>query len=94
MSLQRYKILPYSYKQAKILGVEIFPSENLKYKIKVIDKNNKVFYIGANGYMDYPNYLLQNKALAEKKRINYKKRHEKFRHIINTKSYYADRILW
>jgi hypothetical protein len=94
MTLQQYKILPYSYKQAKILGVQIFPSENIKYKIKVIDKNNKVIYIGANGYMDYPNYLLKNKTLAEQKRINYKKRHEKYRHIQDSKSFYADRILW
>lgn len=89
-----YKITDYSKEQARKLGVIIKPSTNKNKKIDVFKEGKKVASIGALNYMDYPNYLLINKELAEEKRKNYKKRFENTRHIKNTNSFYADKILW
>lgn len=89
-----YKIKPYSYNQAKKLGVNIKPSTNPKKKIDVFRDEKKVASIGAIGYKDYPTYLQEDKSLAEKKRKNYKARHEKDRHKEGTAGYFADKILW
>ena len=92
----QYKIKPYTYEQAKKLNVSIFPSDNLKYKLELYDKyGNFLFYIGANGYNDYPTYLETcGKEYADERRRLYKLRHNKYRHLIGTKSYYADKLLW
>lgn len=89
-----YKIEPQQKKNAKKLNVEIKPSINPKKKIDVFKKNKKIASIGATGYMDYEKYKKIDKNLAEKKRINYKKRHEKDRNVKNTNGFYADKILW
>ena len=93
--MSNYKITNYSKEKAKDLNVKIKPSSNPKKKIDVFDKNNKLIVsIGAFGYKDYPTYLKDDKALAEKKRKAYKARHEKDRHIKGSAGYYADQILW
>ena len=90
-----YKILPYSYKQAKELNVNIKPSLNPKKKIDVFKDDKKIVSIGANKMMDYPNYMkYKGKTFAEERRKLYKKRHEKTRHVKGSGSYYADQILW
>jgi hypothetical protein len=89
-----YNISDYSYKQAKKLGVDIKPSSNPKKKIDVFKDGDKIASIGSIGYKDYSIYLKEDKALAEMKRKNYKKRHEKDRHIKNSNGYFADKILW
>ena len=90
-----YRILTYSYNQAKKLGVKIYPSDKPKYKIKVITNDDKPIYIGATGYSDYPTYLLTHgKEYADRRRYLYRKRHEKYRNIVGTPSYFADKILW
>ena len=91
-----YKITDYTKKQAKRLGVQVFPSDNPKYKIEIY--NNAGIYltsVGARGYGDYPTFI-QEKGLdyANKRRELYKKRHEKNRHNVGTRSYYADQLLW
>jgi hypothetical protein len=91
-----YQITPYTKKQAKRLGVQIFPSDNPKKKIEVYDKNGLfITYIGASGYKDYPTYV-EERGLeyANKRRQLYKKRHEKDRHKVGTAGYYADQLLW
>ena len=89
-----YKIQPYSYNQAEKLGVKISPSDNPKYKIKVFYKD-KIIYIGDSYYNDFPNYVLSHGLeYANKRRLLYKKRHEKDRHIVGTKGFFADKILW
>ena len=89
-----YKISPYSYQQAKILGVQIFPSEKPNKKIKVITKD-KTIYIGDTNYSDYPHYIeTHGIAYANNRRILYRKRHEKDRNIVGTAGYFSDKILW
>lgn len=89
-----YKILPYSYQQAAKLGVQIRPSLSKNKKIDVFKNGMKIASVGALGYGDYPHYLIINKDLAEKKRREYKARHEKDRHVIGSNGFYADKLLW
>lgn len=96
-----YKIKPYSYAQAKKLGVKIKPSDKPDKKIDVMDwNNNYILSIGAKSYKDYPTYLEEEKrgnypkGYAEERRRLYKIRHNKDRHKLGTASYYADKILW
>jgi len=89
-----YNILPYSYKEAQILGVEIVPSKNKKKKIDVYKNGKKVASIGAIGYGDYPHYLKVDKDLAKKKRTAYHLRHYKDIQKVNSPGWYAAKILW
>jgi hypothetical protein len=89
-----YQITDYSYQQAKKLGVDIKPSKNKNKKIDVFKNGNKLASIGGKGYKDYPNYLKENKTLAEERRKLYKIRHEKDRKIKGSAGYFADKILW
>ena len=95
-----YKILPYSFRKAKELGVVIKPSTNLLKKIDVFKNGKKIASIGAKGMNDYPTYLEKEKkgyyekGYAYKRRKLYKERHEKDRHIVGSNGYYADKILW
>ena len=91
-----YDITDYSYNQARALGVSIKPSKKTKYKIDVHDKYGKyMLSIGAKGYDDYPTYI-KTKGLeyANERRKLYKSRHNKDRHIQNSRGFFADKILW
>jgi hypothetical protein len=91
-----YKILPYTLIQSKKLGVIVKPSNKKDKKIDVYNKDNKyMLSIGFLGYNDYPNFINKfGKEYADKKRILYKKRHEKDRNIKGSKGFYADKLLW
>jgi hypothetical protein len=95
-----YKILPYSFEQAKKLNVVIKPSTNVLKKIDVFKNGKKVASVGAIGMNDYPTYMhlekygAVEKGYAKKRRELYKKRHEKDRKVIGSAGYYADKILW
>lgn len=95
-----YKILPYSFRKAKDLGVVIKPSTNILKKIDVFKNGKKIASIGARGMNDYPTYLEKEKkgyfekGYAYKRRKLYKERHEKDRHVVGSNGYYADKILW
>jgi len=90
-----YIIKNYSYQKAKQLNVIIKPSTHKNKKIDVYDKNNTfICSIGNLNFKDYPTYLTIDKDLANQRRKLYKLRHEKDRHIKNTKGFYADQILW
>ena len=91
-----YKILPYSYDKAKEIGVQIFPSDNPKYKIEIYDKNGVfISYIGDSRYSDFPHYMESNsRDYALRRRELYKKRHQKDRTKIGTRGWFADQILW
>lgn len=91
---QPYKILSYSYDQAKKLGVEIKPSTLKGKKIDVFQGGKKIASIGAKGYKDYPTYLQENKKIADERRANYKARHQSDRTKRGTPGFFADRILW
>ena len=95
-----YKILPYTFRKAKELGVVVKPSTNLLKKIDVFKDGKKVASVGARGMNDYPTYLEKEKkgyyekGYAYKRRKLYKERHEKDRHKKGTNGYYADKLLW
>jgi hypothetical protein len=91
-----YEITPYSYHQAKQLGVKIALSHNPKKKLDVFDWNgNFICSIGASGYGDFPTFYKEyGEQYALKKRQLYKKRHEKDRHKLGSPGYYSDNILW
>jgi len=91
-----YRIKPYSYAQAKKLGVTIKPSSVQGKKIDVFNsKGEKLASIGAIGYGDYPTFKAEKgEAFANEKRRLYKIRHAKDRVVRGTAGYYADKILW
>jgi hypothetical protein len=92
----RYKIKPYSYEQAKKLGVEIDPATNPKYKIDIFTKEGDyITSIGARGYKDYPTYLEENgKQYADARRALYHHRHKNDMHKVGTRGWFAGLILW
>ena len=94
--MEKYVITPYTYKQAKKLGVKVFPSDNLKYKLEVYDKDGLfITYCGSNGYLDYSYYiLLKGKQYADERRRLYKIRHQKDRIKVGSRGYFADMLLW
>lgn len=88
-----YKILPYTRKQAKVLGVHIQPSSRKNKKIDVFDRHGYyITSVGDSRYLDYPYYMkYYGKKIAEAKRSNYHQRH------INNNGdagYYAKHLLW
>jgi|LakMenE18May11ns_1017448.scaffolds.fasta_scaffold9909733_6 hypothetical protein len=91
-----YRIKPYSYAQAKKLGVTIKSSTVSGKKIDVFNsKGEKLASIGAIGYKDYPTFLAdEGKEVADEKRRLYKLRHAKDRVVRGTAGFYADKILW
>ena len=95
IAFTKYKIQPYTYKQAKKLGVEVKESSNPKKKIDVYKNDRLVASVGAIGYADYPTYLeLNGKAYAENRKRLYKIRHTKDKDVLGSPGYYADKLLW
>jgi hypothetical protein len=91
-----YRIKPYSYAQAKKLGVTIKPSVLKGKKIDVFNRQGeKLASIGALGMGDYPTFMqTKGKEFADSRRKAYKSRHAKDRIVRGTAGFYADRILW
>ena len=90
-----YTITNYTRKQAKKLGVIVKRATNKKKKLDVFKNGKKIASVGAIGYLDYPSYIKsKGKEFANKRRVAYKKRHQKYRNIKGTNSYFADKLLW
>ncbi len=92
-----YRILPYTYKQARRLGVTVEPSRTRGKKIDVFRKRDgkKLASVGALGMNDYPTFRRKfGSRVATTKRRLYKARHEKDRHRVGSAGYYADQLLW
>lgn len=90
-----YSIQPYSYQQAKRIGVTIKPSSVHGKKIDVFKDDKKLASVGAIGYGDYPSFLKsKGKEYADERREAYKQRHQKDRTKKGTAGYYADKLLW
>lgn len=95
-----YKITQYTKDQAKRYGLEVKISQVKGKKIAVFKKGIKVADVGALGYGDYSTFLEQEKqgkypkGFASMKRKAYKSRHEKDRHVLNSRGWYADKLLW
>lgn len=90
-----YKITSYTKDKAKKLGVNVKPSINPLKKIDVFKDNTKICSVGAKGFKDYPTYIKENgKKIADERRRLYKSRHERDRHIKDSRGWFADRLLW
>jgi hypothetical protein len=90
-----YSITPYTYKQAKSIGVTVTPSLNKTKKIDVTKQGKRIASIGAYGMNDYPTYMkLKGSDYAKSRRQLYKIRHEKDRKIKWSRGWLADKLLW
>ena len=90
-----YQITSRQKKIAKLLGVNIYPSNNKNKKIDVYKNGYKIVSIGAKGYKDYSLYLDQyGKEYANERKRLYKIRHAKDLNKKGTAGYYAYKILW
>jgi len=91
----KYIITSRQKRNAIRIGVKIKLSNNPKKKISVYKNGVKVADIGSIEYWDYDHYLnAYGKTYANERQRLYKIRHEKYRHIKGSPSYYADQILW
>lgn len=94
---EQYEILPYTKKIAKKMGLSVVPSSTKHYKIDVYSSKTGEYITscGDNRYLDYPYYLmLYGQEKADERRRLYKIRHEKYRNIPNTRSFFSDKLLW
>lgn len=90
-----YKILPYTLKQAKSIGVDVKPSTKAGKKIDVYKDGKLVASVGAIGYLDYPSYLAEKgKEYADERKRLYKLRHKKDIEKVRSNGWYADKLLW
>jgi hypothetical protein len=91
-----YSIKKYTYDKAKYFGLQVFPSENKKYKIDVYDGfGNYLASVGSRNFMDFPTYLEKDGyEIAIRRRELYKQRHEKDRHVLGSRGWLADNLLW
>jgi hypothetical protein len=93
--MNAYDITDYTYKQAKRIGVNVRPSTRKNKKIDVIKNGKIIASVGALGYKDYPTWLKEKgKIYADKRKKAYKARHQKYRTIKWSNSWFADQLLW
>jgi len=88
-----YKIKDYHRKNAQDLGVKIEPSKRKNKKIDVTTRAG-IVSIGQKGYGDYAIYREKDKDLAERKRKNYRVRHDCVNAKSGTAKHLACEILW
>ena len=94
-ALGSYTITQYTRSQAKRLGVTVKHAKNPTKKLDVFKDGEKIATCGAMGYNDYPTFMKKfGKEIADKHRVQYKRRHEKDRHVVGSPGYYADQLLW
>jgi len=101
-----YEIKERTKQMAEALGVQVFPSDNPKYKLEVYDYHgNFITYVGASCYGDFATYLEMESSgevpqgYAEKRRQLYWKRHGKEIEKLGdewggSRSYYSFMLLW
>jgi hypothetical protein len=91
-----YNITPYTYKQAKRLELQVFASDNPKYKLEIYDKDGTFLYYGGDSnYNDYPHYIQSHgKEYADKRRLLYHKRHAKEIEKVGSRGWAIANLLW
>jgi hypothetical protein len=91
-----YELKRYSIDNARELQVKIKSSTRKHKKIDIYTQTGLyICSIGDCRYSDYPSYIISHGLeYANKRRLLYKQRHERYRHVISSPSYYADRLLW
>jgi hypothetical protein len=93
--ITKYNITPYTYQQAKKIGVTVKQSTNKTKKIDVYKKGKKIASVGANGMNDFPTYInKKGMTFAKTRRKLYKQRHERDRHVKWSRGWLADKLLW
>ena len=104
-SNQKYKIKKYTHEQAKKHGFKVIPSDSKTKKIDVYKNGGFIASVGGKNCNDYPTYMemerkgLVPKGTANKKRKNYKKRHDgnrKHKYVNGkiSRGWLADKLLW
>lgn len=73
-----YIVQPYTFRQARKLGVYVKASRRANYKIDVFNKDGDYLFSGGSmGYSDYPTYLKERgKDYADERRRLYHIRHK------------------
>jgi hypothetical protein len=91
-----YKIKQYTLGKAKELGVQVFPSDNPKYKIEVYDADGVfMFYGGSPKYSDFPTYMeTHGREYANERRRLYRLRHKKEIDDVGSRGWYISELLW
>ena len=91
-----YQILPYTRAKAKKLHVIVKASNRPGKKLDVYTKSGEyITSVGAKGYFDFPTYRkIYGKAVADKRRKMYKKRHASDRAVKWSRGWWADQLLW
>lgn len=94
--MSNYRITPWTRDQANRLGVLIRPARDPAKKLDVYNKKTgeKIATIGSAQHMDYGQYLLKDKELANERRRLYKIRHQRDRTVKGSPGYWADQLLW
>ena len=75
-------------RKAKKVGVDVRYSKDKNKKLDVLKDGKKITSIGHKSYSDHIQHG------DDKRRANYKSRHQKYRTKVGSRSYYADKILW
>jgi hypothetical protein len=88
-----YKILPYSYKKAKMLGLTIKPSQSKNKKIDVYQNGDFLYSIGSKTYLDFPTMAQYDLNYALERRRLYHLRHRKD-NVYGTRGWASLNILW
>jgi hypothetical protein len=90
-----YDILPYSFKKAKEIGVQIKPSANPKHKIDIFYKGEFITSGGDIRYQDFPHYI-EDRGLeyANTRRHLYRIRHKKEIDKEGSRGWLINYILW
>jgi len=90
-----YEISQATRKKARELGVEVKPSKMKNKKIDIYKDGLKLYSIGDLRYGDYHTYMRESgQSVANERRRLYKLRHERTRNVKNSKSWWADQLLW
>lgn len=90
-----YIITSYTKRKALKLGVQVKPSSKPGKKLDVYKNGKLITSVGDKNYGDYPTYIKYfGLEYANKRRKLYKLRHDKYRNIKGSASYYADQLLW
>lgn len=92
--MSSYQISKETYQIAKDLNVKIFPSKNKTKKIDVYDKDGIKFSIGDINYNDFHTYKKISLDYAMERKKLYHIRNKKYMNIINSRAYYAAKLLW
>jgi hypothetical protein len=90
-----YNITSYTKRKADKLGVKVKPSNKPGKKIDVYKNGKLIVSVGDKNYGDYPTFIKYfGLDYANKRRKLYKARHDKYRNIKGSASFYADQLLW